>query len=99
MGDVEDAVPGQASGDAVVVAADEEAPAAVQAREDLPGVGLGAAVAEIAEVPDGVAGADGRVPARDEALVVGLDRVEGTSQPHPAFRRCARWPGTGTFRP
>ncbi len=79
VGDIEDrAVPGQARADLVVVAPNQEL-AAVEPREDLPGPGLGAAVAEVAEVPDGVAWTDGRVPARDQALVVGLDGVEGTS--------------------
>lgn len=65
---------------AVVVASDEEALAAVKAREDGAGRVLGAAVAEIAEVSDDIIGANGRAPAGDQHLVVYFDGGEGPIQ-------------------
>ena len=50
-GHIEDAVPGQAGRDAVVVAADEEAPPTIDAGEDRVDPVLRAAVAEVAQVP------------------------------------------------
>ena len=64
----------------VVVAADEVAPAPVEPGEDRAGPVFGAAVAEVAEVPDGVLRADGVVPSGDQHLVVLLNGGERAPQ-------------------
>ena len=71
------AVPGHSRTNLVVIAAHKEA-AALQSRKNFVGAGFRAAVAEIAEVPDGLLGADDGVSAGDQSLVVLLNRGEGS---------------------
>lgn len=71
--------------DPVVVAAQQELPP-VQAAEDRAGAFPEVAVAEVAEMRDGVLGAHGRVPVRDRRLVVLVDGCEWRGPSHTGHR-------------